>query len=201
MRSFRTSASVPSGPLVAECCFIVAVEGNAVLSQCCCFLSPPLSTPLWRPVHRRARPKTRIPARCGVLRELPCRAAPADGPCARRLSWSLFGCFGAGGCLACPLLRCALSPPSILSFSAQTRPNERRAAPETIHDIVARRVPGKPSPGLQAAPPSATGEPQSFADFGLCFDFKEEKKWRLISQQRSQHCIYMTINEPYIGQA
>lgn len=33
--SLRTSPSVPSRPLVAECCFIVAVEDTPVLFQCC----------------------------------------------------------------------------------------------------------------------------------------------------------------------
>lgn len=93
------------------------------------FSPSPVSTPVSRPVHRRPGPKTQIPARRGVWRALPCRAAPVNDPCAHRLSWSLFGYFGAGGCLAWPLLSCSPSPPSIRSFSAQTRPNEHRDDP------------------------------------------------------------------------
>lgn len=90
-----------------------------------------VSNTVSRPVQRRPGPKTQNPTRCGFLRELPCRTAPVNDSFARRLSWSLFRYFGAGGCLACLLLLCSLSllsSPSLPPFSLIHRADAAKRA-------------------------------------------------------------------------
>lgn len=85
--------------------------------------SPPAARP----------PKTQIPARCGVLRELPWRRRRSLHTQANLVFLRMFR-----GWWRLPGVPAAAPspPPSILSFSGQTRPIERRAPPETIDDIV-----------------------------------------------------------------
>lgn len=111
--SVRTSPSAPSGPLVVECCFIVAVESNPRLFPVLLFsflstFQPPSCT-----VHKRPSPYRPNPVTvCFSARTIMSLTA-VNYSCAYELSSPLFLGFGAGALPAAALLFL----PSLLQLS------------------------------------------------------------------------------------